>query len=967
MCELNKHPAHPLVVLLFWVLLVPSSNSEARSPSEAEILLKWKADLQSQAILGSWSMPPNSSTGSTPNPCNWTGITCNSDGSVTQLNLPEAGLSGKLDNLDFSMLPNLGRLNLSGNKLEGSIPQHISTLSKLTHLDLSVNRLSGSLPLSMSNLTMLYLLNISDNLITGELDPHLLTNWTRLTYLRLINNSLTGRIPPEIGLLTSLKELALLENQFSGSIPSEIGNLNKLEALGLSHNHLTGIIPPSLGNLSELEHLILGDNQLSGIIPPRIANLRKLITLYLYGNQLSGPIPQEIGNLSSLLFALRLSDNNLSGHLPEHVCQGRSLFYFTASRNHLTGRIPESLRNCTNLFRVELDNNQLTGSIDQALGIYPILDYIDLSYNRLEGELSPNWGECRNLTVLKISSNKISGRIPPEFGKLTHLGVLDLSSNQLVGEIPKQLGGLPSLLNLRLGDNQLSGQIPLEIGGLSNLELLDLSFNKFTGPIPKPIGDCTRLRSLSLNHNYLNGTIPDEIGNLGVLQQLLDLSQNSLTGEISPELGKLNMLESLNLSHNELRGSIPTSLSNMVALTQIDFSYNELEGRVPNTSIFRRAASPEAFSNNKGLCGEVEGLPPCNNPHQYPQKKKGHKFGITIVASLLATFVLVSILVGLFSLYYRKRWVKLGRGNSSSSGDDEYFSVLKFDGKIVYDDIISATNEFDRKYCIGKGATSSVYRAELPSGVVLAVKKLRSLEGEEVEIMKSFRNEIQVLTEIRHRNIVKFHGFCCHQQHSFLVYEYLERGSLANMLSSEEGAKELDWGKRVKVIKGIAHALSYMHHDCRPTIIHRDISSKNILLDSELEAKVADFGTARFLKPANSSCWTTLAGTYGYMAPELAYTMHATEKCDVYSFGVLALEIIMGRHPGEIISTLSSSIDHGLLLLKNAMDPRLSFPITKLVVDHLHSILNLSIACLHANPQFRPTMQYVSQQIILSP
>ncbi|XP_021822006.1 MDIS1-interacting receptor like kinase 2-like [Prunus avium] len=223
----------------------------------------------------------------------------------------------------------------------------------------------------------------------------------------------------------------------------------------------------------------------------------------------------------------------------------------------------------------------------------------------------------------------------------------------------------------------------------------------------------------------------------------------------------------------------------------------------------------------------------------------------------------------------------------------------------MYEEIIRATEDFDPTYCIGKGGHGSVYIASLPSANVVAVKKLHMLQNDEKNLQKEFLNEVRALTEIRHRNIVKLYGFCAHKRHSFLVYEYLERGSLAAILSKEEEAKALGWSKRVNIVKGVAHALSYMHHDCLPTIVHRDISTKNILLDSEYEACVSDFGTAKFLNP-DSTNWTAAAGTFGYIAPELAYTMEVNEKCDVYSFGVVTLEIIMGSHPRDVFSSLSS-------------------------------------------------------------
>ncbi|XP_022765747.1 MDIS1-interacting receptor like kinase 2-like [Durio zibethinus] len=172
--------------------------------------------------------------------------------------------------------------------------------------------------------------------------------------------------------------------------------------------------------------------------------------------------------------------------------------------------------------------------------------------------------------------------------------------------------------------------------------------------------------------------------------------------------------------------------------------------------------------------------------------------------------------------------------------------------------------------------------------------------------LKAFESEIHALSEIRHRNIVKLYGFCSHPNNSFLVYEFVERGSLRMVLSNKDEAMELDWEKRLNVVKGVANALSYMHHDHSPPIIHRDNSSNNVLLDLDYEAHVSYFGTTRLLKP-DSSNWTSLGGTFGYIAPELAYTSKVDERCDVYSFGVLIMEIFMGRHPVDLISCLPSS------------------------------------------------------------
>ncbi|XP_035543531.1 MDIS1-interacting receptor like kinase 2-like [Juglans regia] len=306
---------------------------------------------------------------------------------------------------------------------------------------------------------------------------------------------------------------------------------------------------------------------------------------------------------------------------------------------------------------------------------------------------------------------------------------------------------------------------------------------------------------------------------------------------------------------------------------------------------------------------------------------------------------------------------KKDRESKQSKIQDEVFLFVScFDGRALYEDIIRVTNGFDAIYCIGKGGHGTVYKANLPSGAIIAVKKFNQpLYASEKRFDKALLNEIRVLTEVRHRNIVKLYGFCSNAQHSFLVCQYLEKGSLALILGNEDAAKILDWSKRLKIVKRVAYALSYMHHDCSPPIIYRDISSSNILLDSQFQAHVSDFGTAKILKP-NSSNWTSFAGTYGYVAPELAYTMKVTEKCDVYSFGVLAIEIIKGKHPGDFISSLLATSAEEKTQVKDVWDQRLPFP-TLQVENELKTIVKLALECLNVNPQSRPTMHMISQAL----
>ncbi|KAM3361208.1 MDIS1-interacting receptor like kinase 2-like [Capsicum galapagoense] len=740
------------------------------------------------------------------------------------------------------------------------------------------------------------------------------------------------------------------------------GNLNHLnfssfphlQLINFSNNSLNGTFPRNIFNLSRLSFLYLSSNHFSGEIPHEIGFVKNLKHLDLSNNRFIGFIPSsiELENLTRLQ-TFQVAENNLSGYLPQNVCLGGSLTKFIVYDNDFIGNVPRTLKNCSTLSRVRLDGNQLSSNTSEAFGVYPSLVYMDLSHNKLYGELSSQWGLSHNLTSLKISKNNLSGVIPVEIGNLTKLGVLDLSSNHLTGEIPTSLESLTHLLILDLHGNKISGEIPIEVGKLIKLTRLNLGANNMGGKIPGEIGNCRQLWNLNLSKNMLNTSIPSNLGNLHSLVYL-DLSDNMLSGEIPGHLGNLRSLEGMNLSHNNLSGSFPPSFNERVSLRSIDISCNQLVGPLPKIKAFQNA-SLEELRDNKDLCSNHTGMTSCSSLGK--KARTSRKLILTLTLSLISVALLLLVITSILFLTKRKRNVSIQPREPSSNS----FSVKSFDGKIAYENIIAATENFDGKYCIGRGGNGSVYMVELPCGQVVAVKKVHALEDEESDDnLKGFSKEIQTLVNIRHRNIVKLHGFCSHARHSFLVYELLEGGNLSQNLSNEGRARDLNWLKRVDIVKGVANALCYLHHACSPAIVHRDISSNNVLLDDEGNPHVSDFGTAKLLRP-NSSNWTLFAGTFGYVAPELAYTMKVNEKSDVYSFGVLSLEVILGRHPGDIIAAISSfspTSSASGTLLKDLIDKRPLAP-GKQEAEELIKIVKLAFVCLRQSPQARPTMKQV--------
>ncbi|KAG4937409.1 hypothetical protein AAZX31_18G237900 [Glycine max] len=671
---------------------------------------------------------------------------------------------------------------------------------------------------------------------------------------------------------------------------------------------------------------------------------QNLVHLNLAALGISGSIPYGFGTLSKLTY-LDLSFNDIMGTIPSDIWNLRNLVTLNLARNKLSGLIPPELGKLRNLIELDLSDNSFIGPIPVEIGQLNNLKHLSLGENKLNGSIPLEIGNLNNLLILDLNTNSLTEVILQDLHNLTSLTELNLSNNEIFNLIPQKLSQLTQLKYLNISNNKFFGEIPADIGNLSKILVLDMSRNMLAGEIPASFCTCSKLEKLILSHNNINGSIPSHIGDL-VSLALIDLSHNSISGEIPYQLGSVKYTRILDLSYNELNGTIPRSL---VSLGRLDLSYNSLEGEIPVA--LQKSFPPKAFTGNDNLCGDIAHFASCyySSPHK----------------SLMKIFLpLTALLALLCTAYVFLRWCKAGNCMSVSkeTKNGDMFSIWNYDGKIAYKDIIEATEGFDIKYCIGAGGYGSVYRAQLPSGRVVALKKLYNLGPDEPAIHRIFKNEVRMLTKIRHRNIVKLYGFCLHNRCKFLVLEYMERGSLYCVLRNDIEAVELDWTKRVNIVKGIAHSLSYLHHDCKPAIIHRDVTTKNVLLNLEMKACLSDFGIARLLK-SGSFNRTVLAGTYGYIAPELAYSDCVTQKCDVYSFGVVALEIIMGKHPGELVSSLRSASSQGILF-KYILDPRLICTINQQSTPSLALIATLAFACLHSQPRLRPTMQVVCDKLV---
>ncbi|XP_047939570.1 MDIS1-interacting receptor like kinase 1-like [Salvia hispanica] len=958
----SKHKLLPLLFLLFSCNYISSFSTD----NDASLLLDIKATLIDPLdSLRDWKLPENDVVSTH---CRWSGVGCSYNGLVESLNLSNMNLSGNLPD-SIHGLTGLRHLNLSCNAF--ALPLHISfsNLSTLETIDLSQNYFIGAFPLGLGLARRLAYVNASGNNFSGPL-PVDIGNATSLVSLDLRGNFFQGSIPRSYGKLASLKFLGLSGNNLTGKIPAEVGQLSSLETMILGYNAFDGQIPSELGNLTSLKYLDIAIANLSGPIPPEIGRLINLTTVFLYQNNLEGRIPAELTKLGGIQF-LDMSENMLSGEIPGEIAQLKNLQLLNLMGNKLSGSVPPGIAGLDQLQVLELWNNSLSGALPPDLGEKAPLEWLDLSSNMLSGSIPAslcNAGKltklilfnnafsgpipdtlarCGSLVRVRMHNNRFSGAIPAGFGRLARLQRLELANNSLIGQIPSDLSASSSLSFIDLSRNQLRSPVLSSILSIPTLQSFIASRNSLFGEIPNLFQDCRELSVLDLSFNSFTGDIPLSIASCEKLVTL-NLRNNGLTGSIPLQIASMPTLSVLDLSNNSLTGGIPDNLGNSPALESMNLSYNKLEGIVPSNGMLR-TISPDDLAGNPGLCGGV--LPPCS--HSIASRERGvrakHIIGGWIVG--ISTFFLL-VMAGVGAQYLYRKWRE---GNcfddeeKSTSGEWPWrlmaFQRVGFNSN----DILSCINECN---VIGMGAAGTVYRAEIPRlSTTVAVKKLW-MGGDDVV------GEVSMLARLRHRNIVRLVGFLHNDSDAMIICEFAKNGNLGEALHGKQGLL-VDWVSRYNVALGVAQGLAYLHHDCHPPLIHRDVKSSNILLDEHLEARVADFGLAKMVLTKNETV-SMVAGSYGYIAPEYGYTLKVDEKSDVYSYGVVLMELVTGKRPLE--AEFGESVDivgwmRRKQRLEEALDP--SVGNTKHVQEEMMLVLRIALLCTAKLPKDRPTMRDV--------
>ncbi|KAL5991719.1 hypothetical protein ACLOJK_012630 [Asimina triloba] len=976
-------------LLLLFCIISPSSSSN--STTDQLSLLHFKSSLTADPhrILDSWT--PNASF------CDWTGIVCGPahghQQRVVALRLPGLGLSGNLSphiaNLSF-----LRDLDLRHNSLQGQLPTEFGNLSQLRNLSLPWNRLSGSIPSSLSSCSELRQLDLSDNLFQGLIPPEL-GRLQQLEILILARSRLTGPIPWSFGNLSSLTNLILMENQLNGSIPAELGRLKRLVNVQLSSNRLTGDIPPPLFNLSSLLELKVTNNRLTGRLPSDLFfKLPKLEVLLVSVNELSGPIPSSLSN-ASVLLDVDFSQNGFSGQIPllhnlpsienltfefnQLVSDGPGgldfitslsnsprLKIFELGNNRLTGRLPPTIANLSlALETLDMEGNQLEGSLPVEIGNFVNLTHLSVRYNKMTGNIPSTMGNLRKLARLRLQGNSFNGSIPESLGNLTRLNELSLNDNQLTGSIPSSLANCRGLQTLELSGNKLEGSIPGDIFDFPSLsKALNLSHNSLSGPLPAEIGRLQAVNTIDISSNRLSGRIPATIGNCRSLVYL-DMAANSFEGSIPSAIGDLRGLERIDLSSNNLSGAIPPSLESLGALEFLNLSMNKLQKEVPEGGVFQNSTAI-SLAGNSELCGGGPnlGLPDCKATENRRSGSKG-KLIIGVVVGALAFCLLWSVVL----LVFRKR----GRGKSA---DAPVVDVISFDephALYTYYDLRTATDNFSPRNLVGEGSFGTVYRGTLPGGSVIAVKVFKM---DICSASKSFIRECESIRNIRHRNLVKIISACSSSAFKALVFQFMPNGSLEDWLHKAEDnlhgkkSKALDLRQRLEIAVGIVDAMEYLHHDCEIPIVHCDLKPSNVLLDEDLNAHVGDFGLAKMVvldAATNQQVASTmeLKGSIGYIPPEYGMQGGVSSKGDVYSYGILLLELFTRKKSTDemfvegltLRKWVAAALPDGV---REVVDPEIADYNQLQAEDCLISVLRLGLQCSVDWPGERPTMRYAS-------
>ncbi|KAL3624065.1 hypothetical protein CASFOL_032881 [Castilleja foliolosa] len=955
----------------------------------------------------------------------FSGLLPNQFSGLSNLKVLNLGLNEILGEIPSSLsnCKGLQFLNLAGNQFNGSIPGYIGGFGDMRGLYLSFNLLNGFIPIGIGdNCGKLEHLDLSGNYLAGYI-PKSIGNCRGLKTLLLYSNMLEEVIPGELGQLSQLEVLDVSRNNFGGPIPSELGNCTKLSVLVLSnlwdplpnvsglgggyseeklaytadeYNFYEGTIPMGITKIPSLRMLWAPRATLEGSFPDSWGTCDNLEILNLAQNYYSGKISEGFINNCTKLRFLDLSLNRLSGEIVDRISVP-CMTLFDIGGNSFSGSIPKFNYKACGPNLIQSKNGVYSNFSDPYITYFGYRTQIETSLlfndddNNVTSLVMHNFGP-NNFTGSLLSipvapeilgkqtvyaflagSNKLTGSLTGPFFNNCGLArgiIINVTNNMLTGQIPRDIDtACKTLTILDTSSNGIAGTLPPSIGNLVSLLVLDLSWNSFRGLIPNNLGRIKDLKSLSLAGNSLHSSIPESLGQLYSLE-VLDLSSNSLSGEIPKNLENLRNLTDFLLNNNKLYGELPTGLVNIPKLSTFNVSYNNLSG---TPSLNNTMIKCNSFLGNPSLhCPVSSSSPPQlrsgdeeNNNSSSPSSPSGERgFKSVEIASITSAAIIASVLVALVVVFFYTRKCK-PRSRVSTTARKEVITFTDINVPLTFENVVRATGNFNASNCIGNGGFGATFKAEVAPGVLVAIKRLAVGRFQGV---LQFDAEIKTLGRLRHPNLVTLIGYHASETEMFLIYNFLSGGNLEKFIQ-ERSTRAVDWRVLHKIALDIANALSYLHDHCVPRVLHRDVKPSNILLDEDYNAYLSDFGLARLLGTSETHATTGVAGTFGYVAPEYAMTCRVSDKADVYSYGVVLLELLSDK---KALDPSFSSYGNGfnivawaVMLLREgrAMEFFTAGLWDAGPHDDLVEVLHLAVVCTVDTLSTRPTMKQVVRRL----
>ncbi|PON57870.1 Tyrosine-protein kinase [Parasponia andersonii] len=696
-----------------------------------------------------------------------------------------------------------------------------------------------------------------------------------------------------------------------------------------------------------------------------LANLTLLTTFNASNFLLPGPIPDWFGDRLPALRVLDLRSCSVIGSIPFSIGNLTNLTSLYLARNNLTGILPTSLGQLSRLSVLDLSQNSLTGSIPSSFTNLKNLSLLDISSNSLLGAIPLGIGTLLELQVLNLSSNNLSSLIPAQLGDLASLVDLDLSFNSLSGSLPLDLRGLRSLRRMVLGNNFLNGSLPNNLFPTpTRLEFVVLRHNSFSGGLPRVLWSAPGLRFLDGSSNNFTGQLPNSSANANATVAVLDISENLFYGGLTPVLRRFS---SVDLSGNYFEGGVPDYTPTNASLESNCFQ---------NLRNQRTVSECESFYAERGLRYEP---PSSAQPPIAETPKKSNRRRVIILAAVLGgtgIILLLAMLLSLVVFCVRKRGNTTQRGvgvgpvpPSSSPPPGVSINYSSVGDAFTYQQLLQATGDFNDSNLIKNGHSGDLFRGVLESGIPVVIKKidLRAIKKETHLV------ELDFFSKVSHTRFVPFLGHCLEKENEkFLVYKFLPNGDLSNSLhkktNTEDGLKSLDWITRLKIALGAAEGLSFLHHECNPPLVHRDVQASSILLDDKFEVRLGGLSEVCIQEgDTHQSKITRLLRLPQSSEQGSSGTPTAVCAYDVYCFGKVLLELVTGKlgmsasSDAQVKESLDQTLPYISIydkeLVTKIVDP--SLIVDEDLLEEVWAMAVVARSCLNPKPSRRPLMRYI--------